>query len=306
MNMKIITLTLNPAFDVHCVLDNLQLYQENYGTHLSRQAAGKGINLSRALTSYGIENTAITVVGAENGDEFKKRLECDGISYLSVTAQGRIRENLTVHSSYTPETRISFEGFQTDDSILHQIKELLICDEDTIVTFTGRIPSGLSKAAITAFLQEIKQTGAKLVIDCNSFTMEELIALQPMMIKPNQQEISQIAGVNLEPDQVFEVARKLSQSGIAHVLISFGGKGMVYVGQWGQYRITVPKVNMISTVGAGDSTVAGFLSGMKQNLPPCDILKLSAAFGTAACMTPGTNPPLKEEIDLLVEKIKCE
>ncbi len=304
--MKIITLTLNPAFDVHCVIENLQLYKENYGTRLSRQSGGKGINLSRALNSYGIENTAITVLGTENGEEFKKGLEADGISCLAVTARGRIRENLTVHSPHTPETRISFEGFQTDDSILHQVKELMPCDEETIVTFTGRIPSGLSKEAVISFLHEIKGTGAKLVIDCNSFSMEELIALQPMMIKPNEQEISFLAGRELEPEQAYGVAETLHENGIDHVLISFGGKGMVYIGVNGQFRISVPKIPIVSTVGAGDSTIAGFLAGIIKELPFRDTLRLSAAFGTAACMTSGTNPPLKKDIDLLFQQIKCK
>ncbi len=304
--MKIITLTLNPAFDVHCVIENLQLYKENYGTNLTRQSGGKGINLSRALHSYGIENTAITVLGTENGEEFKKGLDADGISYLAVTARGRIRENLTVHSTHTPETRISFDGFQLDDGILHEIIDLMPLDEESIVTFTGRIPSGLSKEAVISFLHKVKQSGAKLVIDSNSFSMEELIELQPMMIKPNQQEISFLAGRELEPEQSLEVAKTFYKSGIDHVLISFGGKGMVYIGVNGHYRISVPKISVVSTVGAGDSTVAGFLTGQINDLPFCDTLRLSAAFGTAACMTPGTNPPLKEEIDILFHQIKCE
>ncbi|MBE7043283.1 MAG: 1-phosphofructokinase family hexose kinase [Ruminococcaceae bacterium] len=303
--MKIITLTLNPAFDVHCMMNRLELYKENYGTQLTRQAAGKGINLSRALVSYGVENTAITVVGTENGEEFLKDLEEAGISYLSVEAQGRIRENLTVHSPDTPETRISFEGFQTDDGILHQMKNLMPCDADTIVTFTGRIPMGISKQGVISFLKEIKETGAKLVIDCNSFTMDELLSLQPMMIKPNQQEISQLVGKELEPEQAFELAKQICEKGIDHVLISFGGKGMVYSGIWGQYRILVPEEEIVSTVGAGDSTVAGFLAGLVSEFPPCDVLRLSAAFGSAACLTPGTNPPVKTEIDNMFTKIRC-
>ncbi len=304
--MKIITLTLNPAFDVHCVIENLQLYKENYGRGFFRQSGGKGINLSRALTSYGIENTAIVVLGRENGEDFKKGLESDGISYLAVTKNGRIRENLTVHSPHTPETRISFEGFQMEDSILQQIKELIPCDEETIVTFTGRIPSGVSKEAVISFLHEVKQSGVKLVIDCNSFSMEELIALQPMMIKPNQQEIAQLIGKEVEPEQAYDIAKTLNESGMEHVLISFGEKGIVYYGEKGHFQITVPKVPVVSTVGAGDSTIAGFLTGIIKNLSIQDTLRLSAAFGTAACMTEGTNPPLKKEIDLLFQQIKCE
>lgn len=303
--MKIITLTLNPAFDVHCEIENLQLHQENYGTRVSRQAGGKGINVSRALHSYGIKNTAITVVGTENGEEFTKGLEKDGISYLTVPTQGRIRENLTVHSKDMPETRISFEGFCADESVLHQIMERMSFDEKTIVTFTGRIPAGLSKEAVISFLHEVRKRGARLVIDCNSFSLEELIALKPMMIKPNQQEISHLAGREMEPERTRDIAEHLTQKGIDHALVSFGEKGMVYHGVKGHYQIFVPEISVVSTVGAGDSTVAGFLAGLTKELPFPDVLRLSAAFGTAACKTSGTNPPVKEEIDLLFHKIKC-
>lgn len=304
--MNIVTLTLNPAFDVHCTLQELRLYKENYGTYLSRQAGGKGINLSRALNAYGIENTAVTVVGTENGDEFKRGLEADGISYLPIMAEGRIRENLTIHSPNMPETRISFEGFQTEDSLLHQIRLLTPCSDETMIAFSGRIPAGLSKQAVLSFLSELKQEGAKLVIDCNSFSTEEIIQLQPMMMKPNQQEISQLAGREMDLEQTLEFAEMFHSRGVEHVLVSFGEKGMVYAGQNGSFQVSVPGVSVVSTVGAGDSAVAGFLAGMTKRLPFCDILRLSAAFGTAACKTPGTNPPRKREIDELFEKIDCK
>ena len=95
--MKIVTLTLNPAFDVHCFCDNFKPYHESIAQMTSRDAGGKGVNVSRALTANGTENLAIVVVGKENGTEFCQALQKDGLSVFAIWVDGRIRENITLH-----------------------------------------------------------------------------------------------------------------------------------------------------------------------------------------------------------------
>ena len=104
--MNIITLTLNPAFDVHCFIKGFAPYHENLATITENDAGGKGVNISRALTSCGVENLALVVLGEENGESFTRSLEADGIIYRSISVKGRIRENITVHTDNAPETRI--------------------------------------------------------------------------------------------------------------------------------------------------------------------------------------------------------
>ena len=121
--MKIITLTLNPAFDVHCSFKTFKAEGENFGIVTSRDAGGKGINISRALSSCGIESVAMVALGSENGAEFASILEKDGIEFKYVNASGRIRENFTVHTEGADETRISFEGTISDDHLLEKCEE---------------------------------------------------------------------------------------------------------------------------------------------------------------------------------------
>ena len=123
LEMKIITLTLNPAFDVHCFCDNFKPYHESIAKITSKEAGGKGVNISRALTVNGIENLAVVIVGKENGEEFCKTLEKDGLTVGAVWTNGRIRENITLHESQNRETRISFDGFVCEKSILTQVNE---------------------------------------------------------------------------------------------------------------------------------------------------------------------------------------
>lgn len=306
--MKIITITLNPAFDVHCEIPDFKILKENYATSHSKCAGGKGINISRALSNFGIANTAYCVVGNLGGKEFLEAICNDGIDCKSICVEGSIRENITIHSN-SGETRISFEGFSLTDKIFDDIFGMIYAElgSETIVTFTGRLCKGLSKASAIKFLSDIKNTDAKLIVDCNSFTLGDLTEIKPFLIKPNEQEITEIADIDIDNiDSVFQVARSIHKKGIENVMISLGENGFAFCGRDGEYKVDVPHIEPISTIGAGDSTIAGFMAGMHLKLNMCDCLGLSASFGTSACLTEGTNPPEKEVIYEINRKVKVE
>ena len=306
--MKIITITLNPAFDVHCEIEDFKVLKENYATSYSKCAGGKGINISRALSKFGIENTAYCVVGSSNGKEFIEAICNENIDCKSIFVDGSIRENITIHTN-RGETRISFEGFSLDDKIFHDVFHMITpeLNSDTVVTFTGRLCKGVSKESAIKFLSDIKNTGAKLIVDCNSFTLDELIKIKPFLIKPNEQEITDIADIDInDMDSVFEVARSIHKKGIQNVMISLGAKGFAFCCGDGEYKVTVPNIEPVSTIGAGDSTIAGFIAGMYLKLDMPDRLKLSASFGTSACLTEGTTPPEKDVISEINKKVKVE
>ena len=108
--MNIITVTLNPAFDMHCYTEDFQPFHENLAKITACEAGGKGINISRALTVNGVDNVALAVVGEENEEAFIKSLRADKMDVRSIRWSGRIRENITLHTNNAPETRISFSG----------------------------------------------------------------------------------------------------------------------------------------------------------------------------------------------------
>lgn len=306
--MKIITLTLNPAFDIHCSIDNLQLYKENYASHVTKNAGGKGVNISRALAGFGIPNTSYCVLGRENGEEFYSALKNDGVFCLPLMTDGRIRENLTVHSR-NGETRISFEGFAIDTGVPDKLYDMIRNEitQDTFVTFTGRLPAGITANDATSFLSGIKKLGAKLVVDCNSFSADELFKIKPYLIKPNEQEISALIGKDISTEaDALSSAKEFLKGGIQNVIVSLGAKGFAYATSDCAYIVHVPEIKPISTIGAGDSLIAGYLAGVFKQLDTEEVLKLAASFGTAACLTEGTEPPEKANINKLFEKIKCE
>ena len=114
--MKIITLTLSPAIDIHCHTDSFIAEHENFAETSSKDAGGKGINISRALLAGGCDSLAVVAVGKENGASFLASLDADGLNTAAVETDGQIRENITIHPKNGKETRLSFSGFSADDS----------------------------------------------------------------------------------------------------------------------------------------------------------------------------------------------
>lgn len=305
--MKIFTITLNPAFDVHLGIESIKLHAENYAYSVTKHAGGKGVNISRALKSFGVENTPLLILAKSGGTEFLDSLKRDGLLYRTIMTDGRVRENITIHAS-DGETRISAEGCEISDSILDELFGAIKneCERDTIVTFTGRLPKGISKEKATEFLVKIKELGPKIIVDCNSFSKDELFRIKPFLIKPNEQEIQQITGKKVDSTQdALKLAEELCEKGIENVIVSLGERGFSYCNRNHKFVISVPKVEVASTIGAGDSLIAGFVAGMTKGFGIEDTLRLAAAFGTAACLEAGTNQPQKEKIDKIFERVVC-
>lgn len=304
--MKIITLTLSPAFDMHCHADGLVLDHENLVYMDLCQAGGKGVNISRALTHNGTPNLALLVLGKENAGSFTRNLDADGVTYDAITVPGRIRENITIHTGST-ETRISFPGFRVESDVLARVegKLLALADGETVVTMTGRIAEGMAVADVMAVLRKVAAKGAKIVVDSRSFSLEDLKELKPWLIKPNQEEISAYLGREVSSlEQTVVEANALHNAGIANVMISMGGDGALLVCDEGTFIAEPPNVEVKSTIGAGDSSIAGFIACPDDSA--AKRLQWAVAYGSAACMAEGTLPPKAEDVQMILRDIKLK
>ena len=306
--MKIITLTLNPAFDVHCYAKDFRPYHESIAEITSKDAGGKGINISRALVLNNVENIAVAIVGSENGNEFCKALEKDGLNFLPVWTEGRIRENITIHEDNNPETRISFNGFTCKEGIISEVEEKIgEVDENTIVAFTGSIAKGIDVSDVLSLLGKLKNNGAKIIIDSRSVSLEELIAFKPWLIKPNEDEAEHYTGKKVcSVSDAANIAKEIFESGIENVMVSLGGDGAVLATASGVFYAKTPKITAISTIGAGDSTIAGFIDAFSNGKTAEEALARACAYGTSACMRDGTLPPAEKDVLTVEKQIKVE
>lgn len=307
IGMKIYTITLNPAYDVHAYAEHFAPFYENLANVTSREAGGKGVNLSRALQNGGTENTAVVVLGKDNSAEFIAELEETGLRTIFLEKPGRIRENLTLHCADQPETRISFSGFPVDDSLLGEVFDLLDVDDETVITFTGRVASGMSMDKVKAFLKDLQSKGGKIVLDSKSFSLEDIFEVQPWLIKPNQEEISEYLGCEINSiEQAIEKSRIFADHGVANVMVSLGEQGALLINGKSCYIATPPSITAISTIGAGDSSLAGFIAAAKKGNSAVECLRNAVAYGTAACLTAGTLPPRKEDLEKIYLQVSVK
>ncbi len=301
--MRIFTLTLNPAYDIHACCDEFVAFSEVHATVTSRHAGGKGYNISRALHNNGVTNTAVVVVGEENCDDFinsSKELNC-----VFFREKGRIRENITLHSNGGKETRISFTGAEVSSDILQKIYNEIKPDENTVVTFTGSIPKGITKEDTKEFLRLIKNDGAKIVVDTKSFNLADIYEVSPWLVKPNQDEISEYFGEKIiTKEQAVQKASELRSHGIENVIVSLGKDGAILCTENEIIEAQVPQIEVVSTIGAGDSMIAGFISAKANGLTNEECFITAVSYGSAACLSEGSLPPTAKDIEDIKESVK--
>ena len=293
----IVTLTLSPAFDLHCQCPDFSAFHENLATVTSFDAGGKGINVSRALTANGIQTLAVVLLGSDNAAEFERRLEEEKIPFHGIPMCGRIRENITLHSKENAETRISFPGFDANANALKQVEDAVLAYVGSApsfyLTLTGRIPNGIPMDDVKAFLLRMKQRGAHLTVDSKSFSKEDLLEVLPHLIKPNEEELPLYTDHANDP---ILALTQLRDAGIESVLLTRGKDGALLATKDGILEACIPTVTPLSTIGAGDSTIAGFLAAHQSGAPIEQCLARAVAFGTAACLESGTKPPRPQNI----------
>lgn len=304
---KIITITLNPALDNHYNVPEFIPFGENYIKNSICSAGGKGVNVSRVLNVLGVKNTAIIVIGKQNSDKFEPYLKRASMNYVPIYTSGSVRENITIHAEGKDDTRISLDDFSITDDILKQAFEAVDCAEGDVVIFAGRIPNGAKKSQIIDYLKAIKSKGALLAVDSNSFNIDEIIEISPWLIKPNENELSAL--INMKVDDVdcaMSAAKKLNDLGVTNVIASLGKTGAVFSSSALKLFVKVPQISPLSTVGAGDSTLAGFVAEYMRSGDLKECMKNACACGTAACLVEGTEPPTIDKVINIKQNVIIE
>ena len=285
----VVTLTLNPAFDVYYALERLLPGKEMRAEKTGRFIGGKGINTSRALEGFGAQNFAAVLLGRDNAKEFINEAKNERLNLISAVTDGAVRENITVRGSDGEETRISTDFALSDAGALDDIfkKTKAALSDGDILVFSGSLPLGADKDAVTAFLSEL--SGVRIALDSKSMNEEAIKKIRPWLIKPNEEEALTFG------DTYKTAASHLKELGCENVMISLGENGVFFSGSE-EFFIKAPKICALSTVGAGDSMTAGFIAAHIFNKSEKECVRFAVAAGSAACEKTGTAPPDEKEV----------
>ncbi|MBM7584174.1 1-phosphofructokinase [Bacillus pakistanensis] len=281
----IYTLTLNPSVDYIAKVDGFEEGKLNRTKEETFLPGGKGINVSRVLTRLGVANKALGFAGGFTGDFIRSFLNDEGVlnHFISVPTPSRI--NLKLKSQ--KETELNGNGPIIPNEHLQelfvQIQELN--NRDTLI-LAGSIPKSVPSTTYKDIAELCQSRDVRFVIDAEKGLLSSVLANHPYLVKPNHHELGEIYGTNIESvKDAIHYGRLMLKDGAVNVMVSMGEQGAVFLNKDHTLVAKVPNRAVKSTVGAGDSTVAGFMASIDKNHSMKHAFQFAVASGSATAFS---------------------
>ncbi|WP_456277750.1 1-phosphofructokinase [Bacillus sp. AK128] len=296
--------TLNPSIDYVVELESVSLGKLNRTDQTSYYPGGKGINVSRVLKRLGVENKALGFIGGFTGRFITDFLDQEGISHQFIELEEPTRINIKLKTNQ--ETEINGSGPFISESQKEQLYNLIggLTQGDYFV-LAGSFPPSISLDYYKSLAALCEEKGISFVIDVSGPPLKETLSYKPFLIKPNQHELAELVGHDISSkEEAISYGRKLLTEGPQNIIISMGGEGAVLVNADMTLVATVPKGTVKNSVGAGDSTVAGFMASYSQNGDIAEAFRNGVASGTATAFS--SDLCTEEAVKHIVTQIQLE
>ena len=306
----IITLTLNPCLDNYISVSGIEPDETTRSRPVQQYAGGKGINVSRAVNEMGGETVAFGLIGGEEGHTLTSLLFAEGVPASFTPIAGETRACFIITDDKTdrqtrispPGPRISPEETKKVLAQMWQLKhkpDMLVCG--------GSVPPGIPPDIYVLIINEARRHGIRTILDSSGAHLKEGVKAGPYLIKPNVHEAEELLGRTLATEkEIIQAGRDIVALGVEIVVISRAEKGLIAVSAKEIVKAVPPEVKVLSTVGAGDCTVAGLALKLAEGESLTEACRLAAAMGTAAVLSPGTGLAKKAQVKKLLPQIKVE
>ncbi|MCY7351937.1 MAG: 1-phosphofructokinase family hexose kinase [Cytophagaceae bacterium] len=304
---RIITLTLNPAIDKSTTVPGLLAEHKMRCTPPKFEPGGGGINVTRALRKLGGESTAFYLAGGYSGQFFTELLQREGVNAQPLPIAQPTRENLIVVDTATNQQyRFGMDGPQVSEPEWQHALDVL--SQQTAVDFlvgSGSLPPGVPTDFYGKLANVAQIIGAKLILDTSGEALRQAVGKGVYLLKPNLRELSALAGVEeLELDEIDDAALEIIRRGDSQIIVvSLGAQGALLVSEDVVEHVKALTVKKRSTVGAGDSMVAGMTLALSWGWPLPDVVRYGVACGTAATMNAGTELCRPQDVERLFRKV---
>ncbi len=304
----IATLTLNPCLDVYISVPHLEMNETNRSLPTRQFAGGKGLDVSRAIHEMGGATMAFGFAGGNDGVTLTTLLGQEGVPFSFIPISQDTRSCYIIDESQPPrQLRISTPGpgisVEEVDALLSVIwdsrpaPELLVCG--------GSVPPGLPEDIYATIIREVRRHGLKTMLDSSGIFLKEGIKAKPYLIKPNRREAEELLGRKLPLDRdVAQAAGEIVAGGVEIAVISLGSEGLIAADGSEVFKAEPPAVEVASTVGAGDATVAGLAMALSRGDTLAEACRLAVAMGTATVLSPGTTLAKRGDVENLLLQVK--
>lgn len=280
MKSKVATITLNPAYDLVGMLDNIEKGAVNLVKTHGLYPAGKGINVANTLKNLNINVTVGGFLGKENLAGFQQAFKERGIINRFNVIEGRTRINVKLTEKNSVVSDFNFSGFEINKQDWQHFAQdsLSWLSQFDMVCVSGSLPKGIDLDDFTDWMKQLRNQCMCVIFDSSREALIAGLKANPWLVKPNRHELESWIGHPLPSYQeIAKAAQQLRTQGIAHVVISLGEEGAMWVNSSGAWLATPPKCQVVSTVGAGDAMVGGLIYGLMMQQTSEHTLRLATA-----------------------------
>lgn len=309
----IVTVTPNPSIDRTVTLAApLTRGAVHRVTSVTNEPGGKGVNVARALTLAGLD--AVALLPAADSDPLVGALQASGVPFRCVPISDPVRTNVAVTEPDGTTTKLNERGATLDAAALDALTRAVVSAAETAswVVLSGSLPPGMPDSWYADVVAALAPLPCRVAVDTSEGPLTALVdafdRAAPDLIKPNAEELAGVLGYSPEaledavaqgdPAPVVSAARQLVDRGVGAVLATLGAAGAVLVDGTGAWVATPPPIAPLSTVGAGDASLSGYIRAEVGGAAPPQRLQMAVAYGGAAAALPGTALPSPDQIDL--------
>jgi 6-phosphofructokinase 2 len=300
---KIVTLTLNPAIDKSTTTKAIVPDKKLRCTSPKFEPGGGGVNVSRALNRLGLSSTAVYLAGGYSGKFYTQLLDQEGVHSSVVEIASHTRENMiVVDESANLQYRFGMPGPEIKENEWQAcLKVIEGCTNVQYIVASGSVPSGVPDDFFNRLASAAKKINARLIVDTSGEPLKHAVEEGVFLLKPNLGELSILKGVEeLQQHDIVPAAREIINKGGCEIMVvSMGASGAMLITKDEVFHSPSPTVKRKSTVGAGDSMVAGMVKALAENKTLKEVLQYGIATGTATTMNPGTELCRKEDVERL-------
>lgn len=309
MTNKVVTITLNPALDLTGSLDVLNVGSVSLVKQGSLHAAGKGVNVAKVLSDLGAKVTVTGFLGRDNQELFCQLFDQMAAIDEFVRVDGATRINVKLVEKSGEVSDINFPGVEVTPLAIEQFErtlERLAADHDYFV-LAGSLPQGISPALCASWIEKLHFMGKKVLFDSSRDALKAGLDAKPWLIKPNDEELSQFVGRELHtPEQCQAAAAQLAEKGIENIVVSMGANGVMWLNQHQWLHAKPPRMQVVSTVGAGDTLVAGLCWGHMQQMEKTELLTFVTALSALAVTQVGVGMSNRKQLETLQQQIQLQ
>ncbi|HGS4461116.1 TPA: 1-phosphofructokinase [Vibrio metschnikovii] len=307
MSMKVVTITLNPALDLTGSMEKMHVGSVSLVQQGSLHAAGKGVNVAKVLSDLGAQVTVTGFLGQDNQEMFCQLFAEIGANDQFIRLPGATRINVKLVEQSGQVSDINFPGIHVNEQDIQRFEQRLfqLADDHEYFIIAGSLPSGLSPQRCATWIEQLGLLGKKVLFDSSREALIAGVDAKPWLIKPNEEELAQFVGHPLHSSEACQAAaQQLADKGIANIVVSMGAQGTMWLNQGQWLHAKPPKMPVVSTVGAGDTLVAGLCWGHMQNMDKSSLITFATALSALAVTQVGVGVPDINKVTALQNDIQ--